>query len=49
MLASEPQGSAGYALLGEAPSHFESYTDAAVKSNTCALPNRWLSDSARAF
>jgi hypothetical protein len=36
VLASEPQGSAGYALLGgDAPSHFESYTDAAIKSNTC--------------
>jgi hypothetical protein len=38
-------------LLGEtAPSHFESYADAALKSNACALPNRsWLPDCARAF
>ena len=33
-------GSAGRPLRGEAPSHFESYADAAVKSNACALPNR---------
>jgi hypothetical protein len=29
-------GSAGYAPGGDAPSHFESYSDGAVKSNTCA-------------
>ena len=46
--ASEPQGRP-VRLLGRDASHVESYTDAAVKSNTCALPNRWLSDRAKAF
>jgi hypothetical protein len=36
VLASEPQGSAGTPPGGDESSHFESYTDAAVKSNTCA-------------
>jgi hypothetical protein len=34
-------GSAGTPQGRDALSHFESYADAAVKSNTCALPN-WV-------